>query len=103
MFEILKNNLNDNDYDNHIYFGLNSDEISDLQKLLTKDYGCLDIVIDFNDIHKLENLINDIPDNLDQNLIKKYIYQYYLYYKILSVVETDKQFKEFWKINHQPK
>ena len=32
MFEILKNNLNDNDYDNHIYFGLNSDEIKKVLK-----------------------------------------------------------------------
>lgn len=89
MFKILENNLNDNDYDNHIYFGLNSDEINNLHQLLKNDYGCLDIVINFNDMNKLDNLIKCIPNNLDQNLIKKYIYQHYLYYKILSFIEED--------------
>lgn len=93
MFEILKINLNDNGYDNHIYFGLNGDEINDLQQLLKNDYGCLDIVINFDDISKLDNLINGIPNNLDQNLIKKYIYQHYLYYKILSFIEEDSNLK----------
>ena len=93
MFEILKNNLNDNGYDNHIYFGLNIDEINDLQQLLKNDYGCLDVVINFNDIHKLDGLINSIPNNLDLNIIKKYIYQHYLYYKILSFIEEDNNLK----------
>ena len=69
MFDVLKINLNDNDYDNHIYLGLNSDEINDLQQLLKNDYGCLDVVINFNDIHRLDGLINSISNNLDPNLI----------------------------------
>lgn len=93
MFKILKNNLNDNSYDNHIYFGLTNDEINNLKELLKEDYGCLDIVIDFSDIGKLDNLINDIPDHLNKNLIKKYIYGHYLYYKMLSSVEEDIELK----------
>ena len=94
MFEILKNNLSENSYDNHIYFGLSNEEIVNLKELLKNDYGCLDIVMNFDDISKLDNLTNHIPNNLDQNLIKKYIYQYYLYYKILGVVEENNELKK---------
>ena len=84
MFEILKQQLKDNEYDNHIYFELDNNEIEELKQLLKNDYGYMYILISFDDSKKLNKLINSIPKNLDQNLIKNIIYEQYINYKILK-------------------
>lgn len=84
MFIILKQQLKDNKYDNHIYFGLNNNEIESLKQLLRNDYDYTDIIINFEDSKKLNKLINSVPKNLDQKLIKSIIYEQYINYKILK-------------------
>ena len=84
MFKILIQQLKDNGYDNHIYFDLTNSEIENLKQLLKNNYGYIDIIINFEDLGKLNNLINSIPKDLDKDLLKSYIYEQYLIYKILK-------------------
>ncbi|MBQ7140170.1 MAG: hypothetical protein IJO32_01550 [Bacilli bacterium] len=84
MFKIIEQQIKDNGYDNHIYFGLTDVEIYCLKQILKKDYGYIDLIINFDDSKKLSQLINSIPKNLNHELIKSIIYEQYINYKILK-------------------
>ena len=92
MFNILKMNLVNNEYDNHIYFTLTNEELIELDNLLKVDYGYLDVIISFDDLQLLDKLINNIPINLDKKYVLENIYEQYICYKIISQVELEDKY-----------
>jgi len=98
MIKILEQQLKDNGYDNHIYFGLKKLEIEKIILCLKNDYGYNDIVINFYDSKKLTKLINSIPTNLNQELIENIIYEQYINYKILKESNITKNIIELENI-----
>ncbi|MBE6154553.1 MAG: hypothetical protein E7163_03165 [Firmicutes bacterium] len=95
MFNILKMDLENNDYDNHIYFGLTLEELKEINTLLKNDYGFIDLVLDFSDINRLYSLIESIPDHLDNERIKGIIYEQYICYKLLEQISIPRYLKIF--------
>ena len=92
MFKILKMHLENNGYDNHIYFSLTNEEMALVRNLLNKDNGYLDIIISFEELNLLDKLINNIPNYLDKNYVLKNIYEQYICYKIVSQVELEDKY-----------
>lgn len=84
MIDIIKRHINDNSYDNQIFFALNIDEIIEIKKELKKEHNYFDIVLDFKDAYKLKELINSVPDCLNKTIIINYICETYICYKILK-------------------
>lgn len=85
LYECIKEDLRNHDYDNRMYF-FNDDTSMYyyvIKELLKKDYGYLDVVIDFSDLDKLSS-IKKIPNNVNFVSLKKMIYTQYINYKILK-------------------
>jgi len=81
--------LTNHDHDNIIYFldKTEKDIYEKIIELLNKDYGYLDIVLDFKDYDKLKPLFEQIPDNDDYTRI--IILSDYLNYSILTKANID--------------
>ena len=101
MFDILKMHLSNNGYDNHIYFCLTENEINELKLLLNEDYGYIDLVIDFDDLNKLDKLINSVPEDSDKTLMIRYIYSQYIIYKIVSQIEINDEYNMIGSIEEK--
>ena len=85
MINIVKQHIKDNGYDNIIHFGLKQDNISEIKEQLQNDNGYIDVILDFNDIDKLEQLINNVPSSSNKSIKMNYIYETYICYKILKL------------------
>lgn len=95
MFEILKIHLENNGYDNHIYYGLTNDELIEIKNLLQNDYGYIDLIMDFSDLDKLNPLIESIPQSLNNTLTLTWIYAQYISYKILKQIHLPEVFESY--------
>lgn len=91
MLETLKKYLETNNIDHQIYFELTEEEIAKLKSLLKEDYGYIDIILDFSDLAKLDNLIANIPHNEYYDIYIKRLYEDYICYHILSQVSLEKE------------
>ena len=82
--------LTNHDHDNIIYFldKTEKDIYEKIIELLNKDYGYLDIVLDFKDYDKLKPLFEQIPEK-DMNSYKIMILSDYLNYSILTKANID--------------
>ncbi|MBR1377201.1 MAG: hypothetical protein IJ565_05300 [Bacilli bacterium] len=94
--EIIKNDIESFSGYNKIYYLGKSekDNYNMIKELLTKDYGFLDIVLDFKDYGKLKPMYDSISKDKnkeDIEILKNFITRTYLYYSILtnSGVNTD--------------
>ena len=97
----IKEDLNDNYFDNMIYTFDSSErkEYRELQKILNKDYGFLDIVLDFRDYYRLANLLRRETDDdedkpitreeIDADEVRNAILNDYLYYTLLIKAGVD--------------
>ena len=85
ILEYIKNDLNNHDYDNIIYFldETEKDKYEKIKELLNNDYGYLDIVLDFNDYNKLKPLFEQVTDK-DMESYKIMILSNYINYSILN-------------------
>ena len=72
MEKLLINKIQNHYYDNMIYYFDTSEikEYDELKELLKKDYGFLDVVLDFDDYKLLKTIYEQIPNDLDINAIK---------------------------------
>ena len=73
-------------YHNMIYY-LTKDEYNEVKNMLNKDYGFLDVVLEFNDFDRLTLILKSIPQHSDRELIRRMIINEYLYYKILKTAK----------------
>lgn len=87
ILDYVERDLNSHYYDNIIYF-LTEEEKEKyikIRELLEKDYGYLDIVLDFDDYYKLKPLFDKLPkDEIQRKVMKNMIISDYLNYSILS-------------------
>lgn len=88
ILKYIKNNLSNQYYDNIIYFldETEKDKYEEIIELLNKDYGYLDIVLDFKDYDKIKPLFEQINNNIpyDKEALKCLIISDYLNYSILK-------------------
>ena len=84
MLNEVKRDL-ENHYDwNYIYYSLSNEEYDKVKELVRKDYGFLDIVLEFDDYEKLDKLKNNIPQDLYVDMITSSIIEQYVNYKIVK-------------------
>lgn len=87
MIEIIKRHLENQTVGSHFHFGLSDDDFRRLAELLEGDYGLEEVIVDFDDLDRLDAILASIPENLNRSLLVYYVYEQYLYYKILSQID----------------
>ena len=92
---MLKELLKDYSGSNVIYY-CSDEEYKSIPELLKKDYGYLDILLDFNDIYMINPLLSKLDDDN-----KDYLYKDYLNYNILHKLNlpiADFDIEEYGKL-----
>lgn len=89
ILKLIEIHLDNHDHDNIIYFldETEKDKYEKIIELLNKDYGYLDVVLDFNDYDKLNPLLSKLSDKNVFNRIM--ILSDYLNYSILTKANID--------------
>jgi len=90
MFNILKMHLENNEYDNHLYFGLTEEELQNIECILKNNSDYIDLVLDFKDLERLKPLIENIPEHCNKESVIKIIYENYICLKLLEQIDIPK-------------
>lgn len=98
--DLIKLHLQRKFYDNTIY-ELSPDEqdvIDRVLEYLKEDYGFLDILVDFDDYDRLEELLSIIPNDKEKSVWTSKITRDYLMYQIIKRVDLGRpQYKDVEK------
>ncbi|MBR1377200.1 MAG: hypothetical protein IJ565_05295 [Bacilli bacterium] len=91
----VESDLQSHYYDNRIYFMSEEekDKYEKIKELLKKDYGFLDIVLEFDDFNELDKIFDGIQSNDNYDNIKHRIINQYLNYKMLKNANIDEYHK----------
>ena len=91
VLDYVERDLNSCYHDNFIYYLDGKSNYKKLYNLLYHDYGFLDIVLDFEDFHKLKKIFERLPkDENQRKVIKNMIIRDYLNYSILNDIGIKK-------------
>lgn len=87
--KILENYILENEYYHHLFTNVENSQIY-LIKEKIKESPFLDIVLEFYDFNRIDELINSIPiDHPNRKYIEQMMIQDYLYYKIIENLDLE--------------